>query len=108
MIDILLYEALYICCTVHQPVSHFVFFQKRVEEQTVIAEETREQLNTVNSDLHKTRFDLETAMRERDNLKMELSLLEARMESSKRQLEADLTSEFEKAVSWKTGGVLVM
>ncbi|XP_064639220.1 uncharacterized protein LOC135494856 isoform X2 [Lineus longissimus] len=75
--------------------------KRQVEDQTQLAQETREQLNTTNIDLHKTRLDLETALRERDSLKMEMSLLEARMESSKRQLEADLTSEFEKALSEK-------
>jgi len=46
----------------------------------------------------KLQLELDTVSRERDSLKVELSLAEARIESSRRKIEAEMQHEAEQQV----------
>ncbi|XP_013380896.1 uncharacterized protein LOC106151990 isoform X5 [Lingula anatina] len=79
--------------------------KSKAEEHMKIAQESQDVLASVQKELQQLKIDLDTACRERDHLKVEMGLSEARLENAKRKLEADLQSDLEKQTTSKLAEV---
>ncbi|XP_064439513.1 centrobin isoform X6 [Mirounga angustirostris] len=69
------------------------------QREAQAAREAQQQLTLVQSDVRRLEGELDTARRERDALQLEMSLVQARCESQRIQLQSELTLQLEQRVS---------
>ncbi|KAL8559233.1 hypothetical protein ACOMHN_040357 [Nucella lapillus] len=68
----------------------------KLEEQTRKAEEMEENVHTATTEIKRLEMEVDSAVREKESLKVEMALMEAKFESSQRTLQADLQATYEK------------
>ncbi|XP_070537800.1 calponin homology domain-containing protein DDB_G0272472-like isoform X2 [Ptychodera flava] len=81
---------------------HFVALnqeKKTAERERRAAEDSQIVLSSVQAELDKVKLELDTAKRDKENLKMEISLLEARHEASQSKQESEHQAEMEKLMA---------
>ncbi|KAK3604469.1 hypothetical protein CHS0354_007173 [Potamilus streckersoni] len=76
------------------------------EEHGKLAEELMEQLQKSLTHSKKLELDLDAVEREKESLKIEMGIMEAKFENAQRKLEADLHSEMEKEIAAQVAEVL--
>ncbi|KAL3848584.1 hypothetical protein ACJMK2_019434 [Sinanodonta woodiana] len=76
------------------------------EEHGKLAEELMEQLQKSLTHSKKLELDLDAVEREKESLKIEMGIMEAKFENAQRKLEADLHSEMEKEIAVQVAEVL--
>ncbi|XP_060572624.1 uncharacterized protein LOC132730664 isoform X2 [Ruditapes philippinarum] len=69
------------------------------EEQGKLAEEVIEQYQTANTRVKKLELELDAALREKESIKVEMGIMEAKFENAQRVLEADMHSTMEKQIA---------
>ncbi|KAH3803648.1 hypothetical protein DPMN_131914 [Dreissena polymorpha] len=74
-------------------------FRKGNEEQVKLAEEIMDQYQETTNRLKNMVFELDAALREKESVKIEMSIMEAKFENAQRVLEADLHSTMEKQIA---------
>ncbi|XP_064615177.1 uncharacterized protein LOC135479287 [Liolophura sinensis] len=75
--------------------------RKRTEEKGALVQEVEEQLKVIVTEMDKLEKELDAAVREKESLKVEMSLNEAKHENNLKKLEADLKSDYETRISEK-------
>ncbi|KAL5004393.1 hypothetical protein ScPMuIL_017849 [Solemya velum] len=71
----------------------------RSEEQLDINQEVLRKLQSTQTDLKKLEIQMDADVREKESLKVEMSIMEAKHESAKSTLEADLHSQMEREIT---------
>ncbi|XP_076453831.1 uncharacterized protein LOC143288987 isoform X2 [Babylonia areolata] len=71
----------------------------KLEEQTRKVEEMEERVHTAGTEVKRLEMDLDSAVREKESLKVEMALMEAKFESAQRSLQADLQATMEKEMT---------
>ncbi|XP_070173359.1 nucleoprotein TPR-like isoform X2 [Littorina saxatilis] len=71
----------------------------KLEEQMKKAEDMEERAHTAQTAANRMEMELDSALREKESLKVEMALTEAKFESAHRALEADLHSHMEKKLA---------
>ncbi|XP_076452186.1 uncharacterized protein LOC143287832 [Babylonia areolata] len=71
----------------------------KLEEQTRKVEEMEERVHTAGTEVKRLEMDLDSAIREKESLKVEMALMEAKFESAQRSLQADLQATMEKEMT---------
>ncbi|XP_077988135.1 uncharacterized protein LOC144442630 [Glandiceps talaboti] len=79
--------------------------KKNVERESRAAEDSQKVLASVQTELEKVRMEFDTVKRDKENLKMEISLLEARHEATKAKMESEHQSEMERQIADKLADV---
>ncbi|XP_035580550.1 centrobin isoform X4 [Zalophus californianus] len=69
------------------------------QREAQVAREAQQQLTLVQSEVRRLEGELDTARRERDALQLEMSLVQARCESQRIQLQSEMTLQLEQRVS---------
>ncbi|XP_027980872.1 centrobin isoform X3 [Eumetopias jubatus] len=69
------------------------------QREAQVAREAQQQLTLVQSEVRRLEGELDTARRERDTLQLEMSLVQARCESQRIQLQSEMTLQLEQRVS---------
>ncbi|XP_052214338.1 CAP-Gly domain-containing linker protein 1-like [Dreissena polymorpha] len=77
------------------------------EEQVKLAEEIMDQYQETTNRLKKMELELDAALREKESVKVEMSIMEAKFENAQRVLEADLHSTMEKQIAEQIADVQV-
>ncbi|KAH3803625.1 hypothetical protein DPMN_131890 [Dreissena polymorpha] len=72
---------------------------QRIEESERLAEVIMDQYQETTNRLKKMVFELDAALREKESVKIEMSIMEAKFENAQRVLEADLHSTMEKQIA---------
>ncbi|CAH1780588.1 unnamed protein product [Owenia fusiformis] len=75
--------------------------QDRVDEQQRASDESKQQLAAVQNQYRQLQVDFDSLSRDKESLKVELGLMDARLKSSKRKLEMDMKAQLEKEISQK-------
>ncbi|XP_042638400.1 centrobin [Orycteropus afer afer] len=69
------------------------------QREAQVAREAQQQLALVQSEMRRLEGELDTARRERDSLQLEMSLVQARYESQRMQMESELAVQLEQQVT---------
>ncbi|XP_045201260.2 uncharacterized protein LOC123554904 isoform X2 [Mercenaria mercenaria] len=69
------------------------------EEQGKLAEEIMDQYQAANTAVKKLEMELDAALREKESIKVEMGIMEAKFENAQRVLEADMHSTMEKQIA---------
>ncbi|XP_060060344.1 centrobin isoform X5 [Erinaceus europaeus] len=69
------------------------------QREAQVAREAKQQLTLVQSEIRRLEEELDTARRERDALQLEMSLVQARYESQRIQMESELAVQLEQRVT---------
>ncbi|XP_007457866.1 PREDICTED: centrobin [Lipotes vexillifer] len=73
--------------------------REKVKREAQAAREAQQQLALVQSEVRRLEGELDTARRERDALQLEMSLVQARFESQRIQMESELAMQLEQRVT---------
>ncbi|KAK3095311.1 hypothetical protein FSP39_013099 [Pinctada imbricata] len=73
--------------------------RSKSDEASNKCKEIEDSLHTTQTELRRKDMDLDAAIREKESLKVEMGIMEAKFESAQRSLEADLHSHMEKEIA---------
>ncbi|KAK6167227.1 hypothetical protein SNE40_021311 [Patella caerulea] len=73
--------------------------RRKTEEEQGRISELEDKIRTLTTETKKLGLSVDSANREKESLKVEMSIMEAKYESAARKLEADLQSQMEKEIS---------
>nr|KAG5698474.1 hypothetical protein BaRGS_022004 [Batillaria attramentaria] len=71
----------------------------KLEEQTKKGEELEEKLHQAETEVKRLEMEVDSAVREKESLKVEMAITEAKFESAQRSLEADMHAQMEREIS---------